>query len=63
MEELRIIIRLRLDLLASRLGRTEASPVVAGSDITQAEDRTSTPRDSPGLCHSNINKLFKLLDV
>ena len=55
MEELRIIIRLRLDLLASRLGRTEASPVVAGSDITQAEDRTST--------HSNINKLFKLLEV
>ena len=41
-EEFRIIIQLRLKLLATRLGRSEDSPVVVtGSNITQAGHSTS----------------------
>ena len=40
-EEFRIIIKLRLKLLASRLGRTEDPPVVTGTNMTQAEDSTA----------------------
>ena len=37
-EEFRILITLRLKLLARRLGRAEEPPVEAGSNVTQAED-------------------------
>ena len=67
-EEFRIIIKLRLKLLASRLGRTEDPPVVTGSNMTQAEDSTAPQitdcqkhRDSPGLSHSDFNIYFDIL--
>ena len=40
-EEFRIIIKLRLRLLVSRLGRTEDPPVVTGTNMTQVEDSTA----------------------